>query len=160
MNRVYAIVLLGWHFLLHYLKKITFLYDPGGIEQFRENFDDEGLYSLDERQRELLGDWQRCIGCGLCEAACDELSVIPEGRETGPRYVALSSSRDLSESDLAVPSADALSACDCDELQRICPVDIPVCDLAAFLHEVGERESEIRERRPGSTGGTADGSTR
>lgn len=146
MSRLYAVVLLGWHFLLHYLKKITFLYDPGGLEQFRDNFDAEGLYSLDERERGLLDEWQRCIGCGLCEAACSELSAIPDQRHTGPRYVAMSSMRDLSESDLAIPSADALADCDCDELEEVCPVDIPVCDLAEFLHEVGEQEAEIRTR--------------
>lgn len=160
MSRIYAILLLGWHFLLHYLKKITFLYDPGGLEQFRENFGDEGLCSVDERQRELLADWQRCIGCGLCEAECDELSIIPEGRRDGPRYIALSSSRDLSESDLAIPSAQALSSCDCDDLQSVCPVDIPICDLAEFLREVGERESDTPKNRPSSTGPFPEESTR
>jgi len=147
MSRLYSVLLLGWHFLLHYLRKVTFLYDPGGIEKFRENFDDEGLHSLDERERELLADWQRCIGCGLCEAASSELAVIPEQREKGPRYIALCSSRDLSETELAAPSADALADYDGDRLQSVCPVDIPVADLAAFLRE-------FDDRAPNQTGAT------
>ena len=141
MSRLYALVLLGWHFILHYLKKLTLLYDPGGIEQFRENFASEGLASLDERERRLLSDWQRCIGCGLCEASCPELSAVPKGREVGPRYIALGASRDLSEAELAIPTAEAVESCDADELQRICPVDIPIVDLAAFLRRMADRES-------------------
>ena len=140
MSRLYAIVLLGWHFLLHYLKKLTLLYEPGGLEQFRDNFDEEGLASLSERERELLQQWQRCIGCGLCEAACSEMSVVPENRHLGPRYLALSSWRDLSESDLAVPSADALDEADCQAIESVCPVDIPVCELAGLVREMAERE--------------------
>lgn len=145
MNRVYAIILLGWHFVLHYLKKLTLLYDPGGIEQFRENFDEEGLGSLNDDERRVIHEWQRCIGCGLCEAACSELSVIPENRGAAPRYIALSSLRDLSESELAIPSAEALEEADCDELERICPVDIPICDIAEFLRRMGERERRPEE---------------
>jgi len=145
VSRLYAIAILGWHFFLHYLQKLTFLYDPGGIEQFRENFDDEGLYSLDEDQREHLADWQRCIGCGLCEAECSELDVIPEQRHRGPRYVALASSRDLAASELSVPAAEAIENCDGDAVEAVCPVDIPVLDLAEFLC----RTADAHEGEPG-----------
>lgn len=149
MNRLYAVVLLGWHFLLHYLKKVSFLYDPGGIDQFRENFDDEGLSSLTERERRHISEWQRCIGCGLCEAACSEASVIPEQRRSGPRYLAMSSSRDLSESDLAVPSDEAIERLEEVDIERICPVDIPVGEIAKFLRRVGERQHRRRREQPG-----------
>jgi len=139
LNRLHALVLLGWHFLLHYLKKVTFLYDPGGLDQFRENFDEEGLGSLSDDERDALRQWERCIGCGLCEAACSELSVIPDNRHAGPRYVAMCSMRDLSEADDALPSAEALEACDCEELEEVCPVDIPICDIASFLERFARR---------------------
>ncbi len=142
MHRIYAFVLLGWHFLLHYLRKLTFVYDPGGIEQFRENFDQEGLGSLSDEDRRALHQWQRCIGCGLCEAACPELSVIPDNRHAGPRYLAMGTIRDLSESELAVPSAEALERCDCEDLREVCPVDIPICDIAAFIRRKNREESD------------------
>ncbi|MFB6372418.1 MAG: hypothetical protein ABEN55_04780 [Bradymonadaceae bacterium] len=139
MSRLHALVLLGWHFILHYLKKITFLYDPGGLDQFRENFDEEGLASLSEREREALTQWERCIGCGLCEAACSDLSVIPENRHAGPRFVAMAAMRDLSEAEEALPSAEALEECDCEELEQVCPVDIPIGDVAEFLERMARR---------------------
>ncbi len=139
MRRLHALVLLGWHFLLHYLAKFLLVYDPGGLEQFRDNFEQEGLHSLDNEERELMADWQRCIGCGLCEAACSDLSVIPEGRHEIPSYLAMGSMRDLSTCEEAIPSAEALENCDPDELEGICPVDIPLVDLAEFLQRLGER---------------------
>jgi succinate dehydrogenase/fumarate reductase-like Fe-S protein len=141
MSRVYASILLGWHFLLHYLKKLTFQYDPGGLKQFRENFDDEGLGSLSEEDRRALHQWQRCIGCGLCEAACPELSVIPENRHAGPRYLAMAAMRDLSEPDLAIPTADIVSSGDCERAEAVCPVDIPLEDIADFLRRQNEQSS-------------------
>jgi ferredoxin len=142
MRRLHAIVLLGWHFLLHVLSKLLLVYEPGGLKQFRENFEAEGLHSLDEDERELIADWQRCIGCGLCEAACSELSVVPDHRHEVPSYVAMATMRDLSATEDAVPSAEALASIDdCDELEGICPVDIPLCDLAEFLERLGERKA-------------------
>lgn len=141
MNRIYATILLGWHFLLHYLKKLTLLYDPGGLEQFRENFEEEGLGSLSDEDRRALAQWQRCIGCGLCEAACPDLSFIPENRHAGPRYLAMAAMRDLSEPDLALPSTDVLENCDCDRAEAVCPVDIPIADIATFLRRQSEKSS-------------------
>lgn len=141
MKRLHAIVLLGWHFLLHYLSKITFLYDPGGLEQFRENFDDDGLRSLDEESRRKLADWQKCIGCGYCEAACPELKAIPENRHRGPALMAESSIRDLSETELAAVDADAIESCDFERLERVCPTDVPIRDIAEFLAETDRPRS-------------------
>ena len=142
MSRLHALVLLAWHFLLHYLKKATLLYDPGGLDQFRDNFDEEGLASLSAQERESLQQWERCIGCGLCEAACSDLSVIPDNRHAGPRFVAMCAMRDLSEADDALPSADALDVCDCEAVEEVCPVDIPICDIAAFLERMARRRED------------------
>lgn len=145
MSRFYALLLLAWHLVIHLIQKLTFVYDPGGLELFRENFDRDGLYSLTARERELLSDWQRCIGCGLCEAACPALSIIPKNRHAGPRYLAMGSMRDLSESGVALDSAESLEACDGDELEEVCPVDIPLGDLAEFIKRVGRAEREMKE---------------
>ncbi|MFB6263548.1 MAG: hypothetical protein ABEL76_07975 [Bradymonadaceae bacterium] len=139
MRRLHAILLLGWHTLLHLVAKLTLFYDPGGLEQFRENFAAEGLASLRERERQALAEWQSCVGCGLCEAASPELSGIPENRHLGPSYMAQSTMRDLSESELAVPSVEALDDCDFEELEAVCPADVPLEDLADFLRRIARR---------------------
>src|SRR5690554_2452131 len=137
LKKIHAYIYLGWHFLLHILSKIFFLYRPGGLKRVNENFEPEGLTPLTEAEREMMTKWQRCIGCGLCEAVCPELSVIPEyaknTRLMGPQLIAESAMRDLSRADLALPSAEALAKVDGDALEAICPVDIPLNDLAKFL---------------------------
>lgn len=144
LKTLHAYSLLAWHFFLHMLKKITFLYDRGGMERFRGHFDREGLAPISSDERQLLARWQSCIGCGLCEAVSDELAVIPEQRHMGPALLAQSGVRDLSISDLALPSADAIDELDCDELRGICPVDIPLCELADFLARIGHETHDAR----------------
>ena len=143
-KKLKAYALLAWHLFLHILKKVFLLYDPGGIERFRGHFDREGLAPLNEDERGLLDDWQSCIGCGLCEAVSADLEAIPEQRHMGPSLLAQCGVRDLSESDLTLPSTEAIEELDCDELQGICPVDIPLCELAEFLARIGEETHEAR----------------
>jgi len=137
LKKIHAYIYLGWHFLLHILSKIFFLYRPGGLKRVNENFEPEGLTPLTGYEREMITSWQRCIGCGLCEAVCPELSVIPEyaknTRLMGPQLIAESAMRDLSRADLALPSAEALAKVDAEQLQGICPVDIAFYDLAQLL---------------------------
>lgn len=137
LKKIHAYLYLGWHFLLHILSKIFLLYRPGGLQRVNQNFEPEGLTPLTEFEREMITSWQRCIGCGLCEAVCPELRVIPEyaanTRLMGPQLIAESAMRDLSRADLALPSAEALAKLDTRQLQDICPVDIAFYDLAQLL---------------------------
>lgn len=137
LKKIHAYIYLGWHFWLHILSKIFFLYRPGGLERVNQNFEPEGLTPLTEDEREMMNSWQRCIGCGMCEAVCPELRVIPEyaknTRLMGPQLIAESAMRDLSRADLTLPSAEALAQVDDDRLEAICPVDIPLHSLAEFL---------------------------
>ncbi len=144
MKKFHAYLLLGWHFLLHVLSKLFMVYRPGGIERFTANFGPEGLSPVTERERQMLAKWQSCIGCGLCEAVCAELATIPGNRLMGPQLLAESGMRDLSEAELALPSAEALEQCDCAELEAICPVGIPLCELAEFLVRLGEEARASR----------------
>lgn len=147
MKKVHAYILLGWHFLLHVLRKLFFVYRPGGIERFEQNFEPEGLVPVDDRERQMLTKWQSCIGCGLCEAVCPELGVIPENRHMGPQALAESGMRDLSRAELALPSREAIAECDYDELEAICPADIPIGELAEFLARLGQATHKARKER-------------
>lgn len=144
MRRLHAYALLGWHFLLHWLKKLFFVYRRGGIERVRDNFEKEGIIELGDAERDLLAQWQSCIGCGLCEAVCPDLHTIVEQRQVGPSLLAQAHVRDLSNADLSLPAADVVSDCDRGHLQTICPVDIPLADLTDFLIRVGEKTEAAR----------------
>jgi succinate dehydrogenase/fumarate reductase-like Fe-S protein len=148
MSRVRAYALLAWHLLMHMLQKLTLLYTPGGIEQYRQNFLPEGLVALTPEERQHLAACHRCTGCGLCEAAASEFSLITRRRHGGPRYAAQSLIRDLSESERARASIEALSEADLDELDAICPADVPLSRIVEILESLARRSQAGDEPRP------------
>lgn len=150
MKKFHAYLYLGWHFLLHVLRKVTFTYRAGGIARVRENFEPEGITPLTEAERDLLHEWQRCIGCGFCEAVSPELSLIPENAHQahlfGPQFMAESAMRDLSHAELALPSAETIARLNAPALEGICPVGIPLVELAEFLMRLDQTTHPARQR--------------
>jgi Fe-S oxidoreductase len=139
-----SIWLLGTGFLAHVASRLTLTYDRGGIQRFREQFDREGLIPLTERDRELHASWTRCTACGLCDLVCpDLLSPIAAGRFTGPRQLASGSLRHLADLKIARGSAEKLAACEgCGECESICPVEIPLRELAEFVARIGSEADD------------------
>jgi len=135
-----SMFLLGTGFLAHVASRMTFTYDPGGIKRFRQNFDSDGLIPMTERDRELHASWTRCTACGLCDLVCpDLLAPIPRGRFTGPRMVASGILRDLPNFSVTCGDAHKLMACDtCRECEAICPVELPLRELAEFIVRIGD----------------------
>jgi succinate dehydrogenase/fumarate reductase-like Fe-S protein len=148
MSRVRAYTLLAWHLVMHLLQKLTLLYTPGGIEQYRQNFLPEGLVALTPEERERLAACHRCTGCGLCEAAASEFSLITRRRHAGPRYAAQSLLRDLSQSERARESIEALAEADLEELDAICPADVPLSQIVEILESLAQRSRAADEIRP------------
>lgn len=152
MKKLHAYLYLGWHFLLHVLKKALFIYRPGGIERVEKNFAPDGITSLLKEERALLNQWQKCIGCGFCEAIAPELAVIPQhvhdAQLLGPQFLAESALRDITLTHLALPSAEAVAELNRQALQDICPVEIPLVELAEFLLRVDQATSRARKPRP------------
>jgi succinate dehydrogenase/fumarate reductase-like Fe-S protein len=148
MSRVRAYALLAWHLVMHLLQKLTLLYAPGGIEQYRQNFLPEGLVALTPEERERLAACHRCTGCGLCEAAASEFSLITRRRHAGPRYAAQSLLRDLSESRAAREAIDALAEADLEELDAICPADVPLSRIVEILESLAARSPTDDAPRP------------
>ncbi|MBN1945379.1 MAG: 4Fe-4S dicluster domain-containing protein [Bradymonadales bacterium] len=127
--------LLGFQFFLHLLRRIFFLYRPGGVARFLENYREDHLFPFEVSDRELLPLWQRCTACGLCEAVCPlkEGSPIEQGRLS---YLVLASSlwRDTSIRRWAAKDAEILASCsDCDRCEQICPERIPLRALARLV---------------------------
>lgn len=135
-----SLLLLGWNFFLHLLRRATFTYRRGGAKQFRANFDPEHLLPVTPNDREMLPAWQSCIACGLCDKVCpDLLSIVQEGRGVAPQLIASGLHRDLTAYNLVFPDASYLASCnECSDCEDICPVDIPLQSLAEFIVRAGD----------------------
>lgn len=136
MNRLRALVLLGWHFALHLLRKVTLTYRRGGAKRFRANYDPDRLLPVEPNDRATLAAWQRCTGCGLCEAVCAEAGLVTRGPHAGPMVLMTAGTRDLS----ALPAASSAAGDPgagipgAAEAAALCPVGVPIPDVIAFAH--------------------------
>ena len=136
MKRLHALVLLGWHFCLHILKKLTLLYRPGGLEQLEENFSDDRLRRLTASQRQSLANWQHCIGCGLCDRIEPTKPLDAARRAPRPSHLARAGIRDLSNlHHLESTAAVIAEHYDGSDFERVCPQDIDIVEIAEFITE-------------------------
>jgi len=67
-NRIYALINLGFYFALHLVKMVFrfFGLKAPGIDQFRRNYQEEGIFALSSADHERVFLLSGCIGCGLC----------------------------------------------------------------------------------------------
>lgn len=129
-----SFALLGWQFLLHLLSRLTFTYRRRGAARFHENFAPEHLLPLTPEDRQMLPLWQSCIVCGLCDAVCPEL--------LSPELIATGMLGDLTKLGLVTQEASALTRCEgCSDCEAICPVGLPLRDLAAFIVRMGQQKA-------------------
>ena len=147
MKRLRAIALLGWHFLLHWLRKLFFVYRRGGIARFRENYDPDHLLPVGEQDRAMLDRWQRCTACGLCEAVCAAAAPVARHGAAGPMLLMTAGSRDLSEHRVAMLAAGAEEVPGAEEAAALCPVGVPIPEVLSFVR----RQAEVLEARERKT---------
>ena len=135
MHRFRALVLLGWHFLVHWLRKVTFRYDRGGVARFRANYDGEGLAPLTAEQRLQLPLWQGCVGCGLCDLNCVGATADGPAHNVSLQLLMSAGSRDLSA--WKVSSAEAQRALEdcptCRACEAVCPTQVPIVEVLQTL---------------------------
>lgn len=140
MARFRALVLLGWHFILHWLSKLFFLYRRGGIERFRANYDADHLLPIATEDRPSMPDWQGCIGCGLCDALCPATPAILRHAGATPQFLMTAGSRDTSALVAAREEVTALLGCDaCKACEDACPAGVPIRDVLGWIHRDVER---------------------
>lgn len=149
MKRLRALVLLGWHLLLHIIKKATLLYRRRGLEHYRDHFNREGLFTLTTEQRRTLARGQRCIGCKMCDAVPPE-STPKDDTLPAPSTIPMCEIRDLSDRDSSRESAEKIAEhYDRQALQAACPRDIDIVGLAELLTDDSAPEagntSEVRD---------------
>lgn len=129
MKKLYALANLGVYFARHWLRAIGALFGaarPDGAA-FQRQFAPEGIFALTPEEHAALPRHQACIVCGLCDMGPGPARFARFGRET----VAAGFARALPT--LPIPAADLDRAADRPDAAALCPMGVPLRDVAAFV---------------------------
>ncbi len=129
MKRLHALANLGLHFAWHLVRAIGALFGaarPDGAA-FRRQFAPEGIFPLTLEEDAAMPRHQACIACGLCDMGAGPAGFSRYGREV----IAAGFARALPT--LPIPQADLERAADRPEAAALCPLGVPLRDLALFV---------------------------
>lgn len=131
--RIKALVVLGYNFNLHMLRKVVSRDCTDQAELFRGYFREDRLPALTEREHRELLEFEGCVACGLCPSHC-RVMALAAGRFQGPLHLATAASRSQPEfrDDL-----DSLLLCSvCGQCEPICPEHVPVSRMTRAMRGI------------------------
>jgi succinate dehydrogenase/fumarate reductase-like Fe-S protein len=132
--RLKAIVLLSLA-LLRTLVRLAFRSGRRGIAAFRRNYDADGLPPVTSAERERMPGFSRCIACGLCDRGEAQRIARSGGAYRGVMSLVLSASRSMPDYRAAAYSVSFISDAELAEKERICPVGVPMREIARFVRD-------------------------
>lgn len=137
---------LGWYFAKRLLVR-TFL--PGrGLARFLGAYGPEGLFPLEEDEKDVVASLSRCVACGACDARFDAYGRIARNTLRAPSDLVLAASRSLPEWDaLAAPIAE-LERGDLVALEAVCPGRVPFRDVVRIAKRRSASQRDIRAAVP------------
>src|SRR6478752_3657181 len=113
----------------------------GGIAAFRRAYDADGLPPVTADERAELPTFSRCVACGICDRGESERIAASGGAYRGVMPLMLSASRSMPDFRAAAYSLSFVTDEALAEKERICPAQVPMRRIAAFLrakaNEVG-----------------------
>src|SRR6478609_11876842 len=138
--RIKAILLLALY-LLKTVARRVFTRNKSGIVAFRSNYDADGLPPVSAAERSAMPEFSRCIACGLCDRGEAERIAASGGAYRGVMPLVLAGSRSMPDYRAAAYSLSFVTDEALAEKERICPAQVPMRRIAAFLrakaNEVG-----------------------
>ena len=136
LNIAHALSILGWGLIRSVLA--TWFGTRRGLEAFRASYAADRLAALDASDRSSLRSFSGCIACGLCDDGEAARRVASEGRYAGVMDLVLASSRSMPDYDGAVLSFESVGEGRLEELERRCPTQVPMRDIARFVRKKAE----------------------
>jgi hypothetical protein len=106
---------------------------PGGIAAFRQAYDADGLPPVTAGERAEFATFSRCVACGMCDRGESERIAASGGAYRGVMPLMLSASRSMPDFRAAAYSLSFVSDDVLAEKERICPAEVPMRRIAAFL---------------------------
>jgi hypothetical protein len=131
-GRLYALFLLAKALLKTIFKRI-FGRGLGGLALFEANFEAEHLSKVDPVERAELPRFSRCIACGRCNRGDGARIARSHGAYPGTMSLMLASSRSLPDFPVASEALRWISDDELAEKELLCPVEVPMRRVAAFM---------------------------
>jgi len=104
-----------------------------GINAFREAYDADGLPPVTRQERSELASFSRCIACGICDRGEGARIAASGGAYRGVMPLMLAASRSMPEFRAAAYSLSFASDDVLAEKEKLCPAEVPMRRIAAFL---------------------------
>jgi hypothetical protein len=131
-RRIQALCILAWAVVVMLWKRV-FGRGPRGLALFHANFAADGLFSLTPDERKAMGSFGRCIACARCNAGDGERMIRSAGAYPGTMSLMLAASRGMPDFGFAAPALTWITDDELAEKERICPADVPMRQIAAFV---------------------------
>ncbi|UQA56468.1 hypothetical protein [Polyangium aurulentum] len=140
-GRALALVVLAWSLVKVFFSRL--FGRKTGLPLFHENYDADGLPSLDASERDMIASFSRCIACGRCDVGESERIARSGGQYPGLMSIVLASSRSMPDYDAAARSLAHVPDSVLAEKEKICPVDVPFVALARFVRAKAEARQAV-----------------
>jgi hypothetical protein len=132
VERLHALVILAWAFLKTLVAPM--FSERRGLRAFQESYaEKEKLLPVFEDERARLPTFSRCIACGRCDVGEAARIAASKGAYGGVMDLVLASSRSMPDFDAAARSFEAIDDARLAELEAICPTDVPMRAIKAFV---------------------------
>jgi succinate dehydrogenase/fumarate reductase-like Fe-S protein len=132
---VRSFFLLGFQFLLHYIKKLSPFSVQRKLSHFLLAYRVDRLYPVSANLNEAITSWQKCTGCNLCDAICPLVGNPINNRAFSLAHLALSEWQDLT-TPRSEKLAELLETCpDCQACSTSCPESVDLVALINFFRE-------------------------
>jgi hypothetical protein len=140
-GRALALVVLAWSLVKVFFGRLSGR--KTGLLLFHDNYDADGLPSLEPSEREQVATFSRCIACGRCDVGESERIARSGGQYSGLMSIALASSRSMPDYDAASRSLAHVPDSVLAEKETICPVGVPFVELARFVRAKAEAKQAV-----------------
>jgi hypothetical protein len=131
MGRLHALLILAWALVRSLLAPL--LGTRRGLADFRKSYAPDRLPPISPEERRTLPTLEGCIACGLCDVGEGARIARSGGFYAGVMDLMLASSRSMPDFDAAARSFDAVGEARLAELEKRCPVHVPMREVAAFV---------------------------
>lgn len=143
MRRVWAIVFLGWQFVLHWFRRLHWVLRgrPDQLALFTSYYREDGILPTSPAERNVQRGLQRCIHCGLCAFDNPVFLRMQSEYNLSPATLAIALSRSQPEFAFAEDWVSALETVQVSP--AACPQGVP---LQAAVELIRQKITELTRK--------------